>query len=368
MVENKISSPYYILIVLLGYIVLKYIYKPALTSTNRFSNHRKNYGICIILLICVFAVQDTDYFHYETALSAMQQGAILHFEDAYYIIGEIVQYNYLLFRFVVWGCALSLFLVTIKRFNVPIAVVLFFFVTMYLTKFSYARASLAMSIGLFGFSFVVKPIRWRYVSYVIGVSVIAVSLLFHKSAVFMFPIYLLSLFRMNRYTICISVILFPLGFYLISEYGIALLMGADEGDLIAESAQGYLMKDTQKSGIAALILKVLSRTPYYIFLFIMIKGIMDNLYTSIPTYQRAIVNVSIYVISFASLFLFDYSVNTTIMYYRFLYYSILPLSIVIPILFNMKKYSKMVKISCTMGFYAVVYEILYSFYNAYLSA
>lgn len=109
MIENKISSPYYILIVLLGYIVLKYIYKPAITSTVQFSNHRNKYGICVILLMCIFAVQDTDYFHYETALSAMAQGAILHFEDAYYTIGDIVQYNYLLFRFVVWGSALCFF-------------------------------------------------------------------------------------------------------------------------------------------------------------------------------------------------------------------------------------------------------------------
>lgn len=368
MIESKISSSYYILIVLLGYIVLRYIYKPAITSTCKFSNRRKNVGICIILLICLFAVQDTDYFHYEAALSAMSQGAILHFEDIYYTIGDIVQYNYFLFRLVVWGSALCLFLITVKRLNVPIAAVLFFFVTMYLTKFSYGRASLAMAIGLFGFSFVVKPIGWKYMSYVIGVSIITVSLLFHKSAVFMIPIYLLSLFKMNKYTICISVILFPLGFYLISEYGIALLMGADDSDLIAESAQGYLMKDSHEKGVAVQILNVLSRTPYYIFLFVMVKNIIDKLYIAIPTYQRAIINVSIYVISFASLFLFDYSVNTTIMYYRFLYYSILPLSIVIPILFSFKNHCKALKFSCMMGFCAVVYEILYSFYNAYLSA
>lgn len=368
MIENKISNPYYILIVLLGYLALRYIYKPAIASNRKFSRGRNTVGIIIIVIICLFSVQDTDYFHYETVLSAMSQGAATHLEDVYYEIGDFVQYNYLFFRLVVWGSALCLFLVTIKRLNVPIASVLFFFVTMYLTKFSYARASLAMAIGLFGFSFVIKPLGLKYISYIVGILIITSSLLFHKSAIFMIPVYLLSLFKMNRYTICISAILYPLGFYLISEYGIDLLMGAGGDDAVVESAQGYLMKDSQKKGIAVLILYILSRTPYYIFLFVIIKNVINGLYIYMPVYQRAILNVPVYVISFASLFLFNYSVNTEIMYYRFLYYSILPLSIAIPMLFSKNDDYKLLRFSCMLGFCAVVYEILYSFYNAYLTA
>lgn len=368
MIETKISSPSYILIVLLGYITLRYIYKPAANHNQQLASSRKNFGIFIILIISLFAVQDTDYYHYKTALYEMSQGQMLHFEDIYYKIGELVNYNYLLFRFVVWGSALGVFLATVKRLNVPTSMVLFFFVTMYLTKFSYARASLAMAIGLFGFSFVIKPIRMRCFSYILGTSLILISLSFHKSAIFMIPIYSLSLFRFNKHLLWVLILLFPLGYYLISEYGIELLMGAENDDMIISSAQGYLMKSSHKKGIAVLMLHFLSRMPYYIFLYVILSDIQAHLNETLPKYQRAMINIPIYVIYLASLFLFNYSVSTEVLYYRFLYYSILPLSIIIPLLFDMKKHYRLLRISCMMGFCAVIYEILYSFYIAYLSA
>ena len=95
---------------------------------------------------------------------------------------------------------------------------------------------------------------------------------------------------------------------------------------------------------------------------------MNKTYALLPSYQRSILNLVIYVIAFSSLFLFNYTVNTEMMYYRFLYYSILPLSIVLPILLRITEHSKMLKLAYIMGFYATVYTVLYSFYNAYLSA
>lgn len=366
MVDNKISSPYYILLVLIGYLILRYIYKPTMYN-NIISDRQQKVGMFLVIIICLFSVQDTDYFHYETALQAMSQGATLHFEDVYYTIGEIVSYNYLLFRLVIWGSAFTLFCWTVKRLDVSLVVALFFFVTMYLTKFSYARASLAMSIGLFGYTFLVKPISLKWISYLLGTAIVATSLFFHKSAIFMIPVYMLSLFKINKFTISAALIMFPIGYYLISEYGIAMLMGADDSEIIANSAQEYLMKDVSNKGIAILILHFLERIPYYIILYIIVKCITNKSYSAMPLYQRSIFNVVIYVVAFSSLFLLNYTVNTEVLYYRFLYYSILPLSISLPILLKISKDRKLLKIAYTMGFYSVAYTILYSFYNAYLS-
>lgn len=366
MVNNKISSPYYILLVLVGYLILRYIYKPAI-SNNIISDRQQKIGLFLIIIICLFAIQDTDYFSYKTALNAMSQGATLHFEDVYYTIGEIVSYNYLLFRIVIWGSAFTLFCWSVKRLDVSLVVALFFFVTMYLTKFSYARASLAMSIGLFGYTFLVKPISLKWISYLLGASIVATSLLFHKSAIFMIPVYMLSLFKINKFTIGAALIMFPIGYYLISEYGIALLMRADDSETIANSAQEYLMKDVSNKGIAILILRFLERTPYYIILYIIVKCITNKTYSVLPLYHRSIFNVVIYVVAFSSLFLLNYTVNTEVLYYRLLYYSILPLSISLPILLKFCKDRKLLKIAYMMGFYSVIYTILYSFYNAYLS-
>ena len=368
MVTEKISNPYLILLVLLGFVVLRCIYKPALSINKELSAVHKYLGVFMIIVICLFSVQDTDYFHYKTALIAMSRGAILHFEDVYYSIGEMVSYNYLLFRLVVWGSAFTFFCWSVKRLNVTLQVALFFFVAMYLTKFCYARASLAMSMGLLGYTFLVKPARFKWISYFLGIVIIVTSLQFHKSAIFMIPMYILSFFKLNKFTIGVSLFLFPLGYYFISEYGIALLMGADDGDAIANSAQGYLMHDTVNKGIAVIIQRVLERVPYYIILYIIISSIMNKTYALLPSYQRSILNLVIYVIAFSSLFLFNYTVNTEVMYYRFLYYSILPLSIVLPILLRITEHSKMLKLAYIMGFYATVYTVLYSFYNAYLSA
>ena len=368
MIENKVSNPYYILLVLVGYIVLRYIFMPAINSNIQISEKREGLGIILIMVLCLFAIQDTDYFHYETALEEMSHGFILHFEDIYYAIGSMVSYNYFLFRLVIWGSAFALFCWSVNRLNVPLVMSLFFFVTMYLTKFSYARASLAMSIGLFGFTFLVKPIKLKWLSYLGGVSVILVSFLFHKSAVFMIPVYILSLFKINKYTIGVACLLIPLGYYFISEYGISILMSTDDNSTIANSAQGYLMKDSSNKGIAVLILQYLERIPYYLILYIIIQNVINKRYLLLPYYQRSMFNVVLYVLVFASLFLFNYSMNTDVMYYRFLYYSILPLSVTLPLLVQIGGNRKLLKVAYTMGFLSVCYSILYSFYNAYLSA
>ena len=369
MVDDKISNPFAILLVLLGYLVLWYIYKPTISPYKSISATRERYGLLLIMIICLFSVQDTDYYHYQTALRAISKGAILHFEDVYYTIGEIVSYNYFLFRFVVWGSAFALFCWSAKRLKVPLPVVMFFFVTMYLTKFSYARASLAMSIGFFGYTFIIKPIRLTLISYILGISTIIISLYFHKSAVFMIPVYVLSSFKLNKYSLGIALILFPFGYYFISEFGISLLMNIDDTEnSTIISAQGYLMRDASNKGIAVIILHFLERTPYYIIVYLIYKIIRNKNYDMLNYSQRSICNVVLYVVAFASLFLFDYSINTSVLYYRFLYYSILPLSMILPILLKLERNSRLFKIAYTMGFYSVIYSILYSFYNAYLSA
>ena len=93
------THPIYVLIVLMFYILLHYWYKP---SRFYYSSNRRLKNIIggiIIILLCVFSVQDSDYFHYKEYISLLKSGHdISSLERVYIWIAEFVSYNYFLFR------------------------------------------------------------------------------------------------------------------------------------------------------------------------------------------------------------------------------------------------------------------------------
>ena len=167
------STP--ILGVIFLYILLLCVYKEA--YVYHFISSKKKFfgGIFLVLILCLYAVQDTDYFHYMQELNRIKLGYISNLEDVYIALAGYVNYEYISFRLIVWGIALLLFVLSIYRINQPISLVLFYFVSMYMLRFAYARVSLAMAMGIFGYTFLIKPINKSYISYIVGILIIFCS-------------------------------------------------------------------------------------------------------------------------------------------------------------------------------------------------
>ena len=360
------TNPIFVIVVLLFYIILHHLYRPALYYKGSLPITRKLCGLIIIILLCIYAVQDSDYFHYRDYLITLSSGSeVSSMEDIYAWIASIVSYNYTLFRLLVWGSAIFFFIKSAKRLNSNLCIVLFFFVSMYLSKFSYSRVSLAMAMGLYGYSFIVKSGTNQIVSKLWGIVLVISSIFFHKSAIVFLPLYILSLFKFNKWVYFLLLMLLPVMYYVVSTIGVDYLFSMQSNTIFDyNSAINYLEKSKRSMGIAAVIQRLLERVPYYIIMIIILWDIFKGYYKSRDYSVRCLMNFSLYTILFSSIFLFDFGENnTTIIYYRFLYYSILPLSILLASLWKDKRYKKYILISQKIGYIAVIYSILYSAYN-----
>lgn len=346
------------------YVCILLKYRTAYTLTYRHNNNKYRGGVLLIMIFTLFAVQDTDYFHYIDLLDSLAQGRSTHVEEIYVGISSIVNFKNIPFRLIVWGTAILLYVVSIKRLDIPIPLVLFFFSAIFILKFSYARASLAMSIGLLGYVFCIRPLKIRMLSIIIGVLLVFVSLIFHKSAIFWLLIFGCSFVKLDKLSLWTLLFLYPVFVLFTKMYGVNYFF-ALVSDELADSASAYMKAiASARMGLNYYVRILLERTPYYLMLFGIILSVINGKYQNLKSFERRIINVSFYIIYFSSFFLFDFGVNTSIMYYRFLYFSILPLPLMMAIFYTNGICLKLIKFSLVFGITACLYNFLYSFYNA----
>ena len=170
----------------------------------------------LVLFHLIFAYDGGDTYHYAYNLAYKEMDGM---EPIYNVIASLVNYNYFLFRVIVWGSGLFLFVQTVKRFGLDPNKTVFVLYVMFITIYDYARASLAMSIYFYGVSFLCVPIKSRkLVSYIVGCLIIAISIVFHRSMLFPTLITAFVFLPMNKYSLYSLIIIFTLSSSLLNNF------------------------------------------------------------------------------------------------------------------------------------------------------
>lgn len=357
------STP--ILGVILLFCVLVVIYIKSYKYPTFDSPIRKIAGGLLILILCLYAVQDTDYFHYIEALSDFRRGYNRHFEDIYVYIAEFVEYDNFLFRLCIWGTALACFYKTISVLKIPTGVVLFFFCSFFLLRFSYARVSVAMAIGLLGYTYLISSKNVFSTLNFWGLTLIIFSLFCHKSALFWIPIFLISLFPLNKKRMFFLILIYPILIYGLNYY-INDFLSIDSEETAMQSMQSYMSAKKKAVGISQIIRLTLIRVPYYLPLLIIVHSVFKGYYQHSSTIHQQIYNVCFYILYFSSTFLFVSGVNANVIHYRLLYYALLPLSLLFALYRIKGIYKSGILLVSTFGILGSLYELLYSYYTASL--
>ena len=178
---------------------------------SNISKYDINHGYQPLLTLLVFihllfAFDGGDFFNYYRCVASRD---MLKIEEFYQILAEIVGYNYLMFRAVVWGGALVIFQLTARRFQLNATKMTFLLYLMFFSIFDYARVSLAMSVYFFGLSFICIPIKkYHVISIIWGILIILSSIIFHRSMVFSVLMTVMIFVPINRKIILFIFILF----------------------------------------------------------------------------------------------------------------------------------------------------------------
>lgn len=357
-----------LLLLLLNYLVTR----SAIHSPYRVPRPQRRLSYLIIILFCLFSFWGSDWFHYAEKYSLMVEDYQTTIESVYYFIAQNLSPNYLVFRMVIWGGGLILLYFTVKRLDINIDLFLLVFGCIWVIYFSYARVSLAMAVLFFGSSFLIKPIGKNYIfSYIIGVALIALSIYFHKSALWGVAIVTLSAFtnRLGKKASILFVLLFPLLVYFVRGFLIDFMASgfdAEEGliESYASSGQTYLDRSSGERGLGSTLQRLLEVVPLYLLALFTLGRSLNTGIDAASKESRFYSRILFYCVLLSSVFLFDLGMNTRVVYIRFIRFSIIPASIVLSCLLSKQGSSRYPRFLFYLSFCGSLYAVLYMAYCA----
>ena len=292
-----------------------------------------------------------------------------HVEVAYVAIINFIHNNYFLFRVIVWGGAWLLFCLTAKQLKLDKSTFVFYLCIFIAPFTSTSRLALALAIAFFGFAILVRPFdKYKLISRILGVVLIALSFLFHRSAPFLAAVLPLSMLKFTKanlkwFALLLIVFAVIIGTGLI-DYIFSLDTTAEDSLIDAQTAQGYLQREKtfRDKGPGELLRLFFSYLSYALLFLIMVRGILKGIYNSWPTHIQKFANATLIAITFAFVFLIMPGANTYKTFERLIAFSIVPGAMVLAYLLKTGGERKLVDSVTITILCWVLYDIAYTVY------
>ncbi len=295
-----------------------------------YPNWRQPLLVLFIIIHLLFAYDGGDYFSYYERIREHDLSGI---EPIYSLIAKSVHYNYLLFRLLIWGSALLVFMITAKRFKLDPYKTAYILYVLYFSTFDYARVSLAMAIYTFGISFLCLPKNgWKVCSYLIGFLFIGCSVIFHRSMVFPVLASAMAFVPLNKKNIILVIIAFFASVPLLN-YGFNLISSGQffSNQDINQKISDYAVQSFQEGfSIYEWIRRGLQYATFFVpFIFISFMFHKSEVIENdgfLPTVRLFKVTFGILLLAVSTLMV---DLESFIVFYRFLFISMLPLTLLI---------------------------------------
>lgn len=290
--------------------------------------HRPQYLLILLVIIhLLFAFEGGDYYGYHESVA--KNYWVVEQEQIYPILSKILGNDYLLFRLVVWGGALGLFMLTVKRLGFEVSKAVYLLYVMYFTLFDYARATLGMALFFYGMSFWCLPIKKHKImsTIIIGPAIMCCSTLFHHSMVIACAISWIVFIPMNKKILATLIVLFIMSTpILMSLYERLIMMALSSTSSTASKIIEYANQNTEfteNTSTFELIRQLVEYATIITPLILISYKFFDKKNTSrlhIAMQRYFKIALGFVLVAFSMLMVS----NTFILFYRFLYISFIP--------------------------------------------
>lgn len=319
--------------------------------------------IILFLFYLLFAFDGGDYFHYLYGIHTDHQE---RGEDIYREIAIFVSRNYLLFRTIVWGGALAIFLLTVKRLEMDIYKCAFLLFTVHISVFDYARASLAMSIYFLGISYLIKPvINKKIVSFIIGLSLAFLSLYFHRSMAIVIPLTLLLYLPLNKMTLFLLLLLFAVSSPILNSILGSLMAEDIYSEDISNKIQSYGRSDREDKTFSTFewIRRYVQYSTFFIpFIWLTVKFYSKQYIEHVSSSMVKLHKLTLGIILLAVSVLMT-NISTFILFYRFLFMAMIPLTI---LWFYARRENLITHRVYVIVLYLAIFYKLFGFFKTYI--
>ncbi len=331
---------------------------------------KRKCAIFLMFVFVLFAFWGSDWFHYFVGYKELLKGDSGHMEDVYVWIGQNMSRGYLSFRFIIWGCGLLFVLLTMKRLPIKKDLALLFFGTIWIIWFSYARVSLGLAMAFWGLATIVHPYKWKISSYILAFIAISCSFYLHKSVfilILSIIVTFLSFKFNNKFYILLLFISVPLLVVFINN-NVMLLFQFDvessEGGLqqSVASAQYYLGQDSSSgtNGYGRFVGQILEPIPYVLLVVQSLLLLQSSIINKIPRSLQYFIRLHLIIVIIAFIFIFNYEVNTSILFVRILRFAAIPSAILLSYYWYSNFYPKLTKWTFRFAILSTLYFVLYS--------
>lgn len=356
-------------------IILYQITKPALRYPYTLTRQKSKLTIILMGAFCLFSFWGADWFGYLQYYIWAKGEGIEHvpMEEVYLWLLENVS-SYIMFRLVVWGSALIALLITIKNLKIQSDLFLCFFSLISLIWFSYARASLAMSLMFCGVSFMGLSGTYatRKFRYILGICLIAASFYCHKSSLLGIAAVIIAILLDHyggRKSIKLLLFSFPIAVLIVQGLFSTILsdlLGAEDTVIgnYATAGNRYLESNSSSHGIGIILEQLLERLPAYLLSYIGLKAVTGT--PNIPKEIRLMIYTLCSMVFVSSIFAFDLGANTSTVYERLLRYTQIPSCICLTYFYCNNIYPTLTKHTLRIAIFGTIYTMLYTFYNVYV--
>lgn len=310
-----------------------------------------------IIIFCVFDKADGDFFHYKEQVAYLYKspGLATGLEEIYVWLISKVGFSYYLFRLVVWGSAVIILTRFLKHIQLNNTVTIWCFLLFALVNFSYARVSLGLIICFYGYILLYE--KKHKLSTIYGLTLMLISLYFHKTIFILFFLCVLSTFvKISKKTIFIAIILFPVLVFLMNYYVSDIFYYLEEGSTEAR----YLSAENEGKGLAAKMLDYLRFIPIIIILLLYLKQLLKypRLY---PSYIERLFVLIVLILYLSSVLSF-LNIGSAAISYRIRNMALLPVSILIGYYMNNHSLKGMQIIVLILSAISNIFYFLYMIY------
>lgn len=319
------------------------------SCVQKVSFYKTKGTVPLLFLIIAFAVTawyTGDFWGYQGIVKSYRPDpSFISLEVLYGFIIEVSNNNYLFFRIVVWGSAAVLYLLIAKIFKVNTLLSLFVMFILYVTVFSYARATLAMAIYFLGFTIFTKGIELnKKINIIFGLAILVSSYFYHSSMAVMIILavfYFVPISKKSIILIIILAVLIGSTINQLTDSFMGYMLGFDDAR-ISEKMGSYLNKEEREVvdrslfGIIGLIWEYI---PFYLTFLIISRIMFKEDQSKLPKSIVGLYRIS-FIVVLLSTALLVFTSKSYILFYRYLYMSFIPLSILTVFMFTKGYMSK----------------------------
>ena len=298
---------------------------------------------CGLLLFALTSFIGADFFHYYENMGAYKNQAFgdqeRGLEAFYQYLIYFVNGDYFLFRLVVWGSSLVLIILAARKFGANIYHTLFVILAGFIITYSYARATLAMSVFFMGVVIICMAVenKRKFLPIIIGSAIVACSTYFHRS---MLPMMAVALFwlllpwkkRLTKYSLWLfPVVVLIFSVILKAAFGemFTIASAVDDEMGVLDKAEFYSEQEVKEQNVNGYIRLTLQYLTYYLPMLLISNAFRSDKLLQIVDNKAIWLYQMIYLIfAFATSFLL-LDIDSTVMFYRYLFMSFIPLAILV---------------------------------------